>query len=357
MLDAKDTEINLPEVADKTKELSLMSGIMPSDFGELTRFADLVFKSHLSPKGFDTVEKVAIGILTNMELGRPIITGMQDLAIINGRCGIYGDASLAMVTASGLMDEGYPKSEETGTPYTDDWKFTFTVKRIGRPEETGVWTWIDSKRAGFDNPKQRDGKPDIYSPWKRFTRRMMQWKSRNFVMRDNFGDVLKGMKTVEDLHDLDAIPLTKGLSDTYSAEPAASDLTAAIKEKVSKKNVDEKEKKGEKPSATEKTEPEKDETKKTEGVSKKEVKEKEQPKPKPLSAAQGKKIIVLGAERDLTDDETRKVIDWYAENNKHGGRTFEAGEALIHGFDTIFERFLDEMEKTQGGTQDGEDLA
>ena len=235
-------ETNLPEVAEvKSKEVSLLGGIVPKDFSELTRFASLVHTSNLAPKDFDTVEKVAIGMLTNMELGRPIITGLQDLAIINGRCGIYGDASLAMVTASGFMDEGYPKSEETGTPYQDDWTFRFTVKRIGRPEETGIWSWIDSKKAGFDDPKTKDGRKDIWSPWTRFTRRMMQWKARNFVMRDNFGDVLKGMKTVEDLHDLDAVPLTKGAGGTYSAEPStASDLTEAIKEKAEVEQKEEK---------------------------------------------------------------------------------------------------------------------
>jgi len=131
------------------------------------------------------------------------------------------------------MDEGYPKSEETGTPYTDDWTFKFTVKRIGRPAETGVWTWADSKKAGFDAPKTKDGRNDTWSPWTRFTRRMMQWKARNFVMRDNFGDVLKGMKTVEDLHDLDAVPMTRGPEGTYSAEPStASDLSEAIQKKT-----------------------------------------------------------------------------------------------------------------------------
>ncbi len=197
MQDQVMAEEKLPEVADvKTKELMLTGGILPKDLDELTRYASLVQKSKLAPKGFDTLEKVAIGILTNMELGRPIITGLQDLAIINGRCGIYGDASLAMVTASGLMDKDYPISEETGTPYTDDWTFKYTVKRIGRPEETGTWTWLDSKRAGFDAPKTKDGRDDKWSPWTRFTRRMMQWKSRNFVMRDNFGDVLKGMNLI-----------------------------------------------------------------------------------------------------------------------------------------------------------------
>ena len=234
MTNQTEKETNLPEVADvKTREVSLMGGIIPKDFSELTRFASLVHQSRLAPKGFDTVEKVAIGLLTNMELGRPIITGLQDLAIINGRCGIYGDASLAMVTSSGKMDEDYPKSTETGTPFTDDWTFTFTVKRIGRPEETGVWTWIDAKRAGFDDPKTKDGRKDIWSPWTRFTRRMMQWKARNFVMRDNFGDVLKGMKTVEDLHDLDPIPMLKQSDGSFSTETgSASDLTDKIKEKA-----------------------------------------------------------------------------------------------------------------------------
>ncbi len=224
-------EEKLPEIAEvKTKALTLTGGIIPKDFDELTRFASLVHKSGLAPKGFDGVEKVAIGMLTNMELGRPIITGLQDLAIINGRCGIYGDASLAMVTASGLMEEGFPKSEETGTPYTDDWTFKYTVKRIGRPEETGTWSWLDSKKAGFDAPKTKDGREDKWSPWTRFTRRMMQWKSRNFVMRDNFGDVLKGMKTVEDLHDLDPIPLKRQPNGSYSDESStAADLTEKIK--------------------------------------------------------------------------------------------------------------------------------
>jgi len=162
------------------------------------------------------------------------------------------------VTSSGLMDEGYPKSEETGTPYTDDWTFKFTVKRIGRPAETGTWTWADSKRAGFDAPKTKDGRNDTWSPWTRFTRRMMQWKARNFVMRDNFGDVLKGMKTVEDLHDLDAVPMTRSPEGTYSAEPStASDLSEAIQKKTAEQGrVEQKE---EKPPTEEKPEPTSDE--------------------------------------------------------------------------------------------------
>jgi hypothetical protein len=193
-----ETAVARPEL----KNIELRQGVLPKDYEDVMRFAGLVHSSGLAPKGFDTAPKVAVGILTNLELKRPIITGLQDLAIINGRCGIYGNAALAMVTASGLMENDYPKQTEAGTPFQDDWTFTFTVKRKNHPEVTGIWTWAESKRAGFDDPKTKDGKDDIWTPWKRFTRRMMQWKARTFVLRDEFGDILQGMNIAEDLHDV-----------------------------------------------------------------------------------------------------------------------------------------------------------
>jgi len=181
--------------------ISFDKGIVVRDLEEVVRLSNVVHHSQLAPKDFDTPQKIAIGIMMNLELGRPLITGLQDLAVINGRCGIYGNTALAMITASGLMDEGYPKEEETGTPYSDNWTFTFTVKRKGRPESVGIFSWADAKRAGLDDPRTRDGKEDKWSPWRKWTRRMMQWKARNFVLRDNFGDVLKGLNIAEDLYD------------------------------------------------------------------------------------------------------------------------------------------------------------
>jgi len=70
---------------------------------------------------------------------------------------------------------------------------------------------------------------------------------------------------------------------------------------------------------------------------------------KPLNKSQGDKILLLGGNKGLNDDETRKVIDWYCADNKHGGRTYEAGQALIFGWETIYSRFLDNLESQQGG--------
>ena len=77
--------------------------------------------------------------------------------------------------------------------------------------------------------------------------------------------------------------------------------------------------------------------------------ESQKPKVKPLNKAQGEKIIAIAAnhERSFSADEAKEIIDWYCQNNEHGGRTFEAGQALIFGFDAILNRFLDAREQGQ----------
>ena len=117
------------------------------------------------------------------------MTGIQDISVIKGKAGMFGDAALAIIRSSGLLEKFEPREE--GTPYTDDWTFYCEVKRKGFKSEIGVWSWADAQRAGFNDSH-------ALSPWIRFTRRMMQFKARNFVLRDQFGDVLKGMRLSEE---------------------------------------------------------------------------------------------------------------------------------------------------------------
>jgi len=68
-------------------------------------------------------------------------------------------------------------------------------------------------------------------------------------------------------------------------------------------------------------------------------------KTRPLLLSQAKKIFEVAAalETPLNKTEAIEVIDWYCASNEHGGRTYEAGQALIFGFETIFNRYLDEV--------------
>jgi hypothetical protein len=183
------------------KAISLSGGLRPASLDQLVFIAKLYQDSGLAPSSFKTWQQIAVAMSMCMEVGRPVATGLQDMAVINGRVGIYGDAALAIIRGSGLLE--YIKEEETGEPFTDKWTFTCKVKRKGEDERIGKWTWAQSIRAGFDNPQKREGGTATTSPWLRFTEQMMKFKARNFVLRDTFGDILKGIRTKEELLDIE----------------------------------------------------------------------------------------------------------------------------------------------------------
>ena len=195
--------------------IDLSRGIVPSNYDELLQFAALYHKSGLAPKSFKDVPQVTIAMAMCIELERPIITGIQDMSVINGRVGIFGDAALAMVRASGQLEN--IKEWNKGQPLKDGWDFFCLLRRKGdgkcedpemykqdkcrhceityNCEFVGVWTWAESIQAGFHEAEK-------HLPWRRFTKRMMQFKARNFIMRDKFGDILKGIKSIEEIQDI-----------------------------------------------------------------------------------------------------------------------------------------------------------
>lgn len=178
-------------------EISGPRGLVISSYDELMQAAKLYHASGMSPSSLDTVPKVAIGIAHLMELGIPIIAGLQHIAVINGRAGLWGRGVLARIEGSGQLEKREEK--ESGTPFQDDWTFTCTVRRKGYDEEhVGVFTWEDAKRAGLADPKRRDGSEDKFSPWRRFPKRMMKWKAR-YILAEVFADLLTGLSMAEDL--------------------------------------------------------------------------------------------------------------------------------------------------------------
>ncbi len=207
------TETTTALQARRPLNIDMTRGVGIANYEEAMQMAALVHHSGLAPKSLDTVQKVAVGMLMAVEVGLPIITGLQNIAVINGKAGVWGDAVLSLVRSSGQMEPGYPKERAEGTPFTDGWTFYCIVKRKGGQEVTGSFSWAEAKRAGFDNPQMKNGGKDIYSPWTRFPRRMMQWKARQWVYRDEFGDILRGMRMAEELHDVvDLEPSDNGYS-------------------------------------------------------------------------------------------------------------------------------------------------
>ena len=166
----------------------------PKSIPEAMEFAKTLASSQLVPKSFQQhPNDIFVAMLWSHNLGIPVIQGLQYIAVVNGRPTMYGDGALAVVMASGLMED---IKEEVIT--TQDGKLTAvcTVKRKNRP--TPIVRTFSQQEAmnAFLWGKQ--------GPWKAYPKRMLQMRARAFALRDGFPDVLSGMGIYEEQQDVEA---------------------------------------------------------------------------------------------------------------------------------------------------------
>lgn len=175
-------------------------GVHLVDIDSLWRFSKMVAASGLAPKGLEKIEAIAVAIQLGLEVGLSPMSALQNIAPINGRPGIFGDAAKALVEASGLMedfDEWYEHDGQRVALFPaapkDETAAYCLSKRNGRRERVTAFSVGDAKKAGLW------GKA---GPWSQYPGRMLMWRARGFNLRDNFGDVLKGLRTQEELQDI-----------------------------------------------------------------------------------------------------------------------------------------------------------
>ncbi len=197
------------------------TGVELRTFEDAYRFAQCVVASGWAPKGMEKPEAVLIALQHGAELGLPKMAALQNIAVINGRPGIYGDAALALVRSSGLLENF--KEEEIGTPGKDDFGIRVSGKRVNNEPASETFTVGDAKLASLWGKQ---------GPWSQYPKRMLKFRARGFWLRDNFGDVLKGMRTVEELHDIppeprNVTPGKSGLSGLLTEPPPAPAETTA----------------------------------------------------------------------------------------------------------------------------------
>lgn len=166
--------------------------IQPRPFGfEITsldqamEYAKLISESDLAPKDYKGKPgNVLIAIQFGMEVGLKPLQAIQNIAVINGRPAVWGDAMIAMVQSHPVCE--YIKEwNKDGVAYC-------SVKRRDEDEYTYKFSKEDAKQAGLL------GKP---GPWSQYPDRMLQMRARGFALRDKFSDVLKGITLREEVED------------------------------------------------------------------------------------------------------------------------------------------------------------
>lgn len=199
---------------------------------DLFRFAKAVAVSGLAPKGIETPEAIFVALEMGLEVGLPMMAALQNIAVINGRPAIWGDAQLAVVRSTGelaLFEEWY---EEAGkrlprnpAAFTDATTAVCRVQRHGyEPAET-AFSVSDAKRANLW------GKA---GPWTQYPARMLKHRARSFALRDQFGDALRGLRTVEEVQD-DPVATARNVTPPMFApapesEPAPTPEPAQVAE-------------------------------------------------------------------------------------------------------------------------------
>lgn len=190
-------------LATQTKQFDLS----PQTFDQALTFSKYLADSEMVPKDFKGKPgNCLIAMQWGAELGLKPMQALQNLAVINGRPALWGDAVIALVRSSPLCEY----VQETDDGHTA----TCRVKRRGEPEQIRTFSMDDAKAAGLAGKQ---------GPWVQYPRRMRQMRARAFALRDVFPDVLRGMPVAEELQDMEreqAPEKRMGNAERVDAPPA-----------------------------------------------------------------------------------------------------------------------------------------
>lgn len=194
-------------------------GIQFMSPAEAYRFADAVWQADLAPKGFKNAQAVYVAIQMGMELGLPPMASVQNIAVINGRPSLWGDAMLGLCQQSGIFDnavfeEGWRIDPKEGTT---------AFCRVRRLPHGNViertFSEVDVKLAGL---AAKGG------PHQQYPKRMMQMRARSWALRDAFPDVLRGLLTAEEAGDVIDVQPAPRRQDVKPAGKALENLADKI---------------------------------------------------------------------------------------------------------------------------------
>lgn len=152
------------------------------------KVSEYIAKSSFCPKSFmGKPGDILVCLQMGQELGLKPMQAIQNIAVINGRPSLWGDAMLAVCRQSKefeFIKETY--DEETKTAHC-------IVKRRNEPEFIQNFS---EKKARVAKLWGKDG------PWTQYPERMLQMRARGFCLRDAFSDLLRGIIIHEEAEDI-----------------------------------------------------------------------------------------------------------------------------------------------------------
>lgn len=189
--------------------------LRPQNFDQLAMFARMAANSAMVPQQYrNKPEDIMLAVQMGSEVGLAPMQALQNIAIINGKPSVYGDALLGLCKAHPLWDGFKEWTEGQG----EAMEAFCVVKRKGDEPAKGSFSVADAKKAALWGKS---------GPWSQYPKRMLQMRARGFACRDAFPDALKGIISAEEAGDMPKDTFV-GTTIQGEAEPAAGGTRDAI---------------------------------------------------------------------------------------------------------------------------------
>jgi hypothetical protein len=202
---------------EKSRQLMTMAPgasiapIVPRSIEEAFRIAEMLMIAKMAPDSLKSAEALCVAILHGMEVGLTPLAAVQSIAVINGKPSLWGDGFLAVIQGSGLLEW---KKEYEEVVEGEGLTAFCVMKRRGDPEPaTCKFSEKDARAASLENKS---------GPWKTYPARMRKMRARAFCGRDLFSDVLKGIRSAEEVNDYVDVTPNGDASQASGQRPSVS---------------------------------------------------------------------------------------------------------------------------------------
>jgi len=209
----KSEENQIEEKKELTPQHQVMQPILLDDKGrvmaknnsELLRYCNAVIQSEIVPKWFDKPQKLFGALMFTRALGLPD-TAIRQVAVIHGVPSLFGDLPLALCQMSKELtyfkEQWFDKDYniicfENKNLHTDVFGAVCFLSRGKNEVQSFSFTLDDAKQAGLWPAKKADGSASPNSPWSKYTKIMLRYKSRSIGLKSLFADKLNGSAIME----------------------------------------------------------------------------------------------------------------------------------------------------------------
>lgn len=188
--------------------------LAPNNFDHYFRIARMMAASEMVPKAYkDKPQDVLIAMDMGASLGLGPLQAIQNIAVINGKPCLWGDAMLAV--CAGRADFENIREEPILDEKGKTVGYVCTVTRRGRTPASHSFSIEQAQTAGLWGKQ---------GPWKQYPERMLQMRARAFALRDTFADALFGVNMAEEVEDYEIKDITP--------ENKKTDISALIANKA-----------------------------------------------------------------------------------------------------------------------------